>query len=99
MWIDAGFDPDAFWHQTPRTFQLIMQGVRKRGERATDDAIRQAWDTANMSVSAQAGKLKPLRHYLSKSNLKPQTPSDMLAMIKAIGVGTDMKITRIRRET
>lgn len=98
MWIDAGFDPDAFWHQTPRTFQLVMQGVRKRGERAAEDAVRQAWDVAAMTSAAQVGKLKPLRHYLSKAVRKPQGPGEMLAMIKAIGAGTDMKITRIKRE-
>lgn len=96
MWVDAGFSPDAFWHQSPATFQLAMEGVRKRLEREAEADVRLAWQVAAMSAAAQAGKLKPLRHYLAKQPGQ-QTPAQMLAALREFQArGARMKIERVR---
>ena len=97
MWVEAGFEPDAFWHQTPATFSLAMQGVRKRLERQADDQIALAWQTGVFAATAQAGKLKPLRHYLRKPAQK-QSSSEMLSILREFQArGAGMKITPLKR--
>lgn len=97
MWIEAGFDPDQFWHQTPDTFTLAMKAVRKRMERDADDRVAMAWQTGVFAATAQAGKLKPLKHYLRKPSEK-QSPSDMLAVMRSFQArGSSMKITPLKR--
>jgi len=81
MWAQAGFDLDAFWHQTPDTFSLAMKGVRKRLEREAQGQIVLAWHTGAFSSAAQAGKLKPLREYVDLPRPK-QTPEQMLAVLR-----------------
>lgn len=96
MWIQAGFAPDAFWHQTPLHLQLAMQGVRKRLVAENEAETRVAWTTAAFSGAAQAGKLKPLRNYLRKA--RRQTPQEMLAVLKSFQAGgAKMKIERFDR--
>lgn len=95
MWVDAGFDPDTFWHQTPATFQLVMQGVRKRMERDFETSLSLAWHNAAFTGATQSkGGLKPLRHYLRK----PQSPGEMVAMLKTMGAKSDMKVRRVPRK-
>lgn len=97
MWVEAGFQPDAFWHQTPDTFSLAMKGVRKRLEREAEDAITTAYNTAALAATAQAGKLKPLRHYLRKPGQK-QSPDEMMAILRMFEArGAGMKITPLKR--
>lgn len=97
-WVEAGFSPDDFWHQTPRSYRLIMQGVRKRLEAEGRERTRQAWETGAFSAAAQSkGGLKPLRHYLPTPT-KQQTPREMLAAMREFQArGARMKITRIKR--
>lgn len=98
MWVQAEFSPDDFWQQTPRHFQLAMQGVRKRLENESRERTRQAWETGAFSGAAQAGKLKPLKHYI-KSPTKPQAPRDMLAALLAHQTnGAKMTIRKIERK-
>lgn len=97
MWVQAGFSPDDFWQQTPRHFQLVMQGVRKRLENESQDRTRQAWEVGAFSAAAQAGKLKPLKHYLAPK-AKAQAPRDMLAALLAHqNNGAPMTIRKIER--
>lgn len=93
MWVDAGFDPDAFWHQSPQTFQLTMEGVRKRAEREAQEGLSQAWGIAALTATAMNGKLKPLKHYQPKR--KVQSAAEMLAYFQAVGRNSNMKIRRI----
>lgn len=98
MWVQAGFPPDDFWQQTPRHFQMAMQGVRKRLEYESQDQTRLAWETAAFVAAAQSGKLKPLRHYLSP-NKKAQAPREMLAALLAYqSGGAPMTIRKIERK-
>lgn len=95
MWVDAGFEPDAFWQQTPASFQLAMRGVRKRMEREADAQVALAWSMAAMSAAAQNNKLKPLKHYLQKRS-KPQTAKEMLAVFRAFQAnGANMTIRKV----
>jgi hypothetical protein len=35
VWVERGCgDPDAYWRQTPRTFQLILKGANRRDDAA-----------------------------------------------------------------
>lgn len=95
MWVQSGFMPDDFWHQTPRSFQLAMKATRKRLEGEAEARIRQSWETGAFSGTAYAGKLKPLSHYVKREG-GPQSPRDMLAALKTIGAGTNMKIKRVK---
>lgn len=96
MWLQAGFQPDDFWHQTPLHFQIAMRGVRKRHEIEADARIAQAWSTAAFSGAAQNGKLKPLKHYLRKT-VETQRPHEMLAALKAHqSNGAGMTIRKIK---
>lgn len=95
MWIQAGFAPDDFWHQTPLHFQIAMKAVRRRLENEADQRLATSWTTAALSGSAQNGKLKPLKHYLRKPT-KAQTPRDMLAALMAHkNNGVNMTIRKI----
>lgn len=97
MWVEAGFDPDNFWHQTPDTFGLAMKGVRRRMERESDAQVALAWQTGAFAAAAQAGKLKPLRHYIRKPG-PVQKPSEMLSILREFQArGAGMKITKIAR--
>lgn len=96
MWIQAGFTPDSFWPQTPRHFQLAMEGVRKRLTSEGDARTAQAWETAafNAQTKSKAG-LKPLNQILRKQ-AKRQSPKEMLAYIQQMGRGSNMKVRQIR---
>lgn len=84
MWVDAGFEPDTFWQQSPQTFQLVMRGVRKRMERQAEDDLRTAWHTAAFTAASQSkGGLKDLRYYLPRKPQK-QSPENMLAMLRTL---------------
>jgi hypothetical protein len=97
MWVEAGFDPDAFWHQTPHTFGLAMNGVRKRLEREAEERVALAWQTGVFAATAQAGKLKPLKHYLRKQGQK-QSAQEMLAIMRMFQAsGAKMRITELKR--
>lgn len=82
MWVQAEFSPDTFWHQTPRHFQLTMQGVRKRLKHEADAGLANAWQGGAFTGAAMGGKLKPLNHYLSTPG-RAQRPRDMLAALLA----------------
>lgn len=94
MWVQAGFPPDTFYIQTPRHYQLAMQGVRKRLEAESEMRLTLAYETGAFGGLAYHGELKKLQHYKAKS--RPQTPKEMLTMLKAMGAKSNMKIERIK---
>ncbi len=97
MWVQAGFSPCSFWQQTPRLFQLTMEAVGKRLRHEADFRTEQAYETGAFAGLAHHGKLKALKHYQRKQS--PQTPSEMVAMIKTMGARSNMTIRRVKRET
>lgn len=94
MWVQAGFPPGEFYEQTPRHFQLAMQGTRKRLEGEYDNRLTSSYETAVFVGLAQVGKLKKLAHYQRKRSA--QTPREMVEMLQVMGTNSDMRITRVR---
>lgn len=99
MWCQGGFDPDRFWHQTPRHFQLAMRGVRKRLRSEADSRIRQAHMTATFTALTQSkGGLKPIDHYLRRE-ARRQSPKDLHGIFKAMKAsGMPLRIRKVRRK-
>ena len=95
MWAQAGFTPDDFWHQTPLHFQLVMRGVRKRLEIEANGRTALAYETGAFSGLASNGKLKAFKHY--QRDAGPQTPEQMLEMLKAMGGKSNMTVKRVQR--
>lgn len=92
MWVEAGQDEARFWDQTPALFQAVMSGAERRERRQFELMTFAAWQGERF---ARTGKLKPLDHYLSEMRRKnAQTPAEMLKVLKALGTGTGMEITR-----
>lgn len=84
MWCQAGQSPDAFWHQTPRHFQILMRGVRKRMKIESESRVAMAWQTGAFTGATQSkGGLKPLEHYLRRPPRK-MTPKEMLANMQSL---------------
>ena len=96
MWVDAGFEPDSFWHQSPRTFQVSMAGGRKRMEREAEAQFRLAYETAALVATAQAGKLKKFEHYVKPKVESVASPERLVATLQAMGGGT-MKVRKVKR--
>lgn len=93
MWAQAGFQPDDFWQQTPRHYQLVMRGVRKRLENEREQREILAHETGAFSGLAHHGKLKALSHYQASSS--SQTAEGLVAMLKSMGAKSDMVVRRI----
>lgn len=95
MWVQAGFTPDTFWQQTPRLFQLAMEAVGKRLRSEADARTGLAYETGAFAGLAHHGKLKPIKHYMRKG--VPETPAELVAMLKTMGAKSNMKIRRVKR--
>lgn len=77
-------DPDAFWHQTPRHFQLVMRGVRRKLKGESENRLAQAWQTGAFTGATQSkGGLKPLDHYM-RGPMRRMLPDEMLAVMHAL---------------
>lgn len=87
--------PDTFWTQTPRHFQLAMQGVRKRLDAEADARAALAYESGAFAGLAYHGKLKAFAHYQRGGN--EQSPEAMLAMLKAMGGTSNMTIRKVPR--
>lgn len=73
-WVECGFDPDAFWHQTPLSFQTALRGVRARREHESKAATALAWQFAVFNGIRQSKQgLKPLDHYLREERRRQST--------------------------
>jgi hypothetical protein len=95
MWVQAGFEPDTFWPQTPRHFQLAMRGTRKRLESEAEARTAMAYEAGAFAGLAQHGKLKALKHYTRKK--AEQSPREMLAAIRSMGAKSNMQVRRVER--
>jgi hypothetical protein len=95
-WIAAGFDPAAFWDETPRSFVNAMQGAALREERAHNLAMTQAWNTAMIALNGYAGKLKnkTVADYLIGEKPQQSKAAQALAFfhrLKAAGLPVEIK--------
>jgi hypothetical protein len=96
--VTAGFPPETFGRQTPRSFQAAMAGVGARVQAEAENDIARGWQVGRFVLLGQAGKLKSLKHYLPHKPAAPQRSDDMLAALRTMGAGTDMTITQIKME-
>lgn len=94
MWCEVpGLDPDAFWHQTPRHFQIVMRSVRRRLKDEAEGQISQAWHTGAFTGATQSkGGLKPLDHYLRRAP-RQMTAEEMLATMQSLAGQQNSKHT------
>lgn len=74
----------------------MLAGVRSRLQREREDRLVLSWETAALSVAAQAGKLDPLDQYLAKIRpRKPRTAQEIALMFADLAAGgADVTITR-----
>jgi hypothetical protein len=90
LWCQAGFSPDAYWMQTPRTLALALDGYRAECRRQSDLVIAGAWYG---EVFQRAKKLKPLKDYLEKGGpQRKQGPREMLAILRGMPGATIRKV-------
>lgn len=96
MWCEAGYEPDSFWRQTPRTFQIVMKAARSRNEAQADMATVTAYQTAvfNGLTKTKRG-LGPLKNYLPKRDKAKADGAQMLGAMKLIA----SRVNRIFKET
>src|SRR3546814_20575235 len=75
---DLGFDPDAFWRQTPRSYQSAMRGaaIRARIDGEKDIALEHT-----IASFSRAKKLERLDHYLRP---RGRSKATMLHRLKAL---------------
>src|SRR3546814_11841006 len=57
LWSEAGFDPDSFWRQTPRTLKAIMAGYSARVKWDHRERMSAAWHGAAFERSKKMPKL------------------------------------------
>lgn len=76
-WIAAGFDPDAFWRQTPRAIQRALRGAARRQRRAMADAALCAWVGAHYNGEA-------LRDFIASLDDSPKPQLSPEAMGRAL---------------
>lgn len=85
MWCEAYPDPDAFWAQTPRSFEITMEAARARNEAQADLATATAYQTAAFNSASKSKRgLRPLAHYLPKRKKPKPNPAQMLGAMKVI---------------
>jgi hypothetical protein len=93
--VAAGFDPAAFWNETPRSFVTIMEGAGRAAERKFDRELLVAHQGAAWVGAAYAGKLKPFKHYRPEKT-REQSPGDMIGTLMALqDMGAPMTIEQI----
>lgn len=70
-YVAAGFDPEAFWGLTFRTFDLHMRGAARRAEMQVESANRQAYNTAVLTGLAMVGKVPGYDKVFPEARKKP----------------------------
>lgn len=71
-WCEAGFDPDAFWDQTPRTVRSALAGHRDRVSREQRTLLTMAWHNARWSSFTQT--LESLADVLRRAEGREEDP-------------------------
>lgn len=72
-----------------------MEAVRERYEAEFDAGLFRAYHAGAFAGLAYHGKLKRFSEY-SKRGPQAQGPRDMLAALKTMGAGSNMRIKRVK---
>ncbi|MEM6493698.1 MAG: hypothetical protein AAF650_04895 [Pseudomonadota bacterium] len=106
--MQAGFDPDSFWQQSPIHFQIAMRGVRRRLELEEETQLVSAWHIASLTARTQTKEglpkldelLKRLRD-LRRREANPgarQSYSEMLANMRILAARQNAIHHRMTKE-
>src|SRR3546814_76848 len=82
LWSEAGFDPDSFWRQTPRTLKAIMAGYSARVKWDHRERMSAAWHGAAFERSKKMPKLTEVLGDEEKP--KQRSNDQMLQMLRSI---------------
>src|SRR3546814_4003236 len=82
LWSEAGFDPDSFWRQTPRTLKAIMAGYSARVKWAHRERMSAAWHGAAFERSKKMPKL--IEVLGDEAKTKQRSNNQMLQMLRSI---------------
>src|SRR3546814_270114 len=82
LWSEAGFDPDSFWRQTPRTLEAIMAGYSARVKWDHRERMSAAWHGAAFERSKKMPKLTEVLGDEEKP--KQRSNDQMLQMLRSI---------------
>src|SRR3546814_8495349 len=82
LWSEAGFDPDSFWRQTPRTLKAIMAGYSARVKWDHRERMSAAWHGAAFERSKKMPKLTEVLGDAEKP--KQRSNDKMLKMLRSI---------------
>lgn len=89
MWCQAGYDPDSFWKQTPRTLQQALGGYRRRREAEIEALAYQALVSAGLSRWPKSKRLPSLKYLLGEGKKGPakiQSADELAANARAWGL-------------
>jgi hypothetical protein len=96
-WVALGGSPAEFWHQTPRSYVKVMEGMVRAANRQVDLAIINAWHTAGFGLSMYAGKLqgKKLSDFLTSAPADRSKDAEAIAFFHSLKArGIPVEITR-----
>src|SRR3546814_4491365 len=82
LWSEAGFDPDSFWRQTPRTLKAIMAGYSARVKWDNRERMSAAW---NGEAFERSKKMPKMTEVLGDEEKPKKRSNDkMLQMLRSI---------------
>lgn len=70
-----------FWSLTPRELSLMFEAAAERSKREHNNNAWLAWHVAALTRAQKFPKLKDLLH---RDRSKPQTPDQMIAILRAL---------------
>lgn len=75
QWVEAGFPPSDFWHQTPRRLFIILKSVAASIEARRDELI---WHAYHVACLSKAEPMPPLESLLENPTTKapPMQPAE-----------------------
>lgn len=88
MWCQAGYDPDSFWTQTPRTLEQALLGYRDRRKAELELAAYGALLSAALRRWPDKQKLPSIEYLIGESKPLPkvQPVEDLNANLRAWGL-------------
>lgn len=79
-----GFEPDAFWRQTPRRIEIVFEGRLRRARLDHDQRMHLAWHIAALAMAGIGGKLPALEDLQARDEPPPpKSAEDLRALLIA----------------
>jgi hypothetical protein len=93
-WCEAGFPPDQFWVQTPRTLRSALGGYAERVRQSLRMAMSAAWHGA---VLSRATSVPPLSDLLGDER-QPQNDDEMTFNLLSWTIATGQRAHNTSQE-